>query len=310
MTFPQQPPAPAAGDQFSHVDDFFGGNSKSLHFDADKGYQLGSWKGGPILEIQPKKQQTDAKTKKPLFWDDAQREPKWTLPVVVQTDERDPSDPHDDGKRTAFIDGGKERALRAHLRSTNAKLRPGGALYLAWVSGAGKIGDAKEFQAHYTAPAHQAADAMFAQPAAQQHAAPAPAPAPQAAPPAQQWGQPAAAPAPAGMPPQWAQQAAPAAAPAAPQGGLWGEQPAAPAPQWPATPAAPAAAAPVAGPPTAVAPPSAPQPPAAPAAGGVDPAVIDAAYAHLSPDQRAAIKASGMTPDQIVSVYGPPQQAA
>jgi hypothetical protein len=45
-------------------------------------------------------------------------------------------------------------------------------------------------------------------------------------------------------------------------------------------------------------------------AGGFDPAAIDAAYAHLTPEQRDAIKASGMAPEQIVATFGPPQQRA
>ena len=148
------PPAPAYpspnGGDYGHVDDFFGGGGKSLHFDPKKGYAKGTWKGGVILEIKGKQQQTDIKTKKPLFWNDNPNEPKYTLPVVLATDERDPQDPHDDGKRTAFIDSGKEIALREHLRSTGHKLRPGGRLLLAWTSGEGEVGDPKVFAVHYT----------------------------------------------------------------------------------------------------------------------------------------------------------------
>lgn len=315
MTYPGQ-------SDYQHVDDFFGGGSKSISFDADSGYQLGSWKGGTIISIRPKQQQTDYKTKAPLFWDDAKTEPKWTLPVEVQTDERDPQSPHDDGRRTLFISGGIERAVREHLRATNARLRPGGTIYAAWVSGAGKIGDAKQFQVHYTPAAESGADAMFGQQQQapqQQHQAPPPQQAPGG------YAQPPQQPGPYAQPPtpqqQYAQPTPPAPPAPAPQqqGGLW-DGAAQPAGQWPAqgaippqqgTPPPPPAAPaqqyqqqpPPAAPPAPAQQP-APQQPAAPA--GPNPASIDAAYAHLSDEQRAAIKASGMSPEQIAQVYGQP----
>lgn len=277
--------------QFDHVDDFFGGGGKSISFDDRKGYVVGTPKGGVIVSIKAKQQQTDYKTKKPAFWDEAQREPKWTLPIEVQTNERDPETPHDDGRRTLWVQGGIERAIREALRATGAKIRPGGTLLVAWVAGSGQDGDPKQYRAQYTPAAETAADQMFAAPVQQapQYAQPvapqgqwsAPGsvtPAtPQYAAPAPQWGapQPVAAP----QPQQWQTPAA---------------QPAAPAPQWSPAPTPAAAAQPV-------------TPPAP--VGPLDPAAIDAAYAHLSADQRAAIVASGMSPEQIASVYGPPRAA-
>ena len=51
-------------DPYGHVDDFFGGGLPSISFDERKGYVRGTPKGGRILAIRPKQQQTDYKTKK------------------------------------------------------------------------------------------------------------------------------------------------------------------------------------------------------------------------------------------------------
>lgn len=299
-------------DPYGHVDDFFGGGVPAISFDDRKGYVRGTPKGGRILAIRPKQQQTEYKTNKPATWDNG--DPKYTLPIELQTSERNSQDPHDDGRRTLWVSGGVERAIREELKTKRAKLRPGGDLFVAWVAGEGQDGDPKQYRALYTPAAHAEADAMFTAPP--QHAAPPAAAAPQ-------WGAPASPTGPA--PGQWgappAQPPAAAAptgrgAPPAPQppAGLW-DQPAQPN-GWPPANAgqAPAPAAPAGwgAAPTAT-PQMAPQPPAQPApqapAGPLDPGAIDAAYGHLSPDQRAAIVASGMSPEQIASVYGPPQMA-
>jgi hypothetical protein len=258
-------------DPFGSADDFFSGGSPSISFKGD--HQLNVPKGGQIIRIGDKQQQLDYSTKKPELWDDGT--PKMVLPIELATTERDPQDPHDDGARTLWVGEGTglKSAVAQALRATRSKLRPGGTLMVAWVSGKGEKGDPKQYQAQYTppAPGAVAADSMFGEPAPQPAA-------------------PAWPPAPA--------QAAPAAAAPQPQ---WGATPPAPQPQWGATPPAPQ---PVAA--------AVPQQPAAPTPAAFDPAAIDAAYAHLTDGQRHAIKLSmqsGMTFDQVIGVFGPPSGA-
>ena len=73
------------------ADSFFGESSPSAKFDA-----IGTTVGGVITRIGDPMQQTDFSSGKPLTWDDGT--PRMQLPVTVQTDLRDPSNPLDDGK--------------------------------------------------------------------------------------------------------------------------------------------------------------------------------------------------------------------
>lgn len=262
-------------DPFSQADDFFASGNPSISFKDTRGV----WKGGTITRIGEKQQQKDYKTKLPEFWDDAKTQPKWVLPIDVQTDERNPLDPHDDGMRTLWVSGGVQRAIGAALKTTRAKLRPGGTLHVMWSTGAGEDGDPKQYEANYTppVPGAAAADSMFAPAAAPQPPAAAGWPTPTAAPPAT---------------PGWGQPAPPAAQ-------TW-VQPQAVAPQQQT-------------PPPAAAPPAPPAAPVLAAAPVLDIAAIEAAYSHLEPPQRAAIAAAmgqGMTIEQVAAIFGPPQGAA
>ncbi len=192
------------------ADSFFGESSPSAKFDA-----IGTTVGGVITRIGNPMQQTDFSSGKPLTWDDGT--PRMQLPVTVQTDLRDPSNPLDDGKRTLYVKGEMKKAIGAALRAAGAKMAVGGTLTVTF-SGEEPTGGypKKLYTATYAAPAPGAG--FFEEPAAPVAAAhvgappAAPAPAP-------------AAPAPAGVPAgvdpaQWAafqamqaqaQQAAPAA---------------------------------------------------------------------------------------------------
>jgi hypothetical protein len=200
-------------DPFGQADDFFGGGNPSISFKDARGV----WKGGAIVGLGNKQQATDYSTKQPKVWP-KDGTPIMVLPIRLQTDERNPLDPHDDGVRTLWIEEGSalKKAVGDALRAARSNLRPGGTLHVVWTTGEGAVGDAKQYQAQYTpaVPGAAGADTMFAAPAA---------PAQPAAP---QWGTPppAAPPAPAA----WGQTAPPAPAPLA-------SVPPAPAPQ-PATP--------------------------------------------------------------------------
>lgn len=194
------------------ADSFFGESSPSAKFDA-----IGTTVGGVITRIGDPMQQTDFSSGKPLTWDDGT--PRMQLPVTVQTDLRDPSNPLDDGKRTLYVKGEMKKAIGAALRAAGAKMAVGGTLTVTFSGEEPTAGFPKKL---YTATYAPPAAGFFeepAQPVAAAHVGPPPA-APQPAAPA---AQPAPAGVPAGVDPQaWAafqamqaqaQQNAPAAPP-------------------------------------------------------------------------------------------------
>jgi len=86
-----------------------------------------SWKDAPIDTVHKLKitgakkvQRTDFKTKAPLFWPDGN--PQMQIAVTGQTDERDPSEPGDDGVRTEYFFGQKLSELKAELKRVNEKI--------------------------------------------------------------------------------------------------------------------------------------------------------------------------------------------
>lgn len=217
--------------------------------------QINVPKGGIVVAIRPKKQQMDMESKTPLFEKD-NITPKWQLPVVVQTDERDPMNPADTGERVLYVKGFMTDAIRKALTEAGAEtLEIGGKILVAYIGEHPQYTRSRNYVAQYTkAPPQAAAQGQFF---AQQQAAPAQAPVAQQPPPPPNWGQAAAAPqqpaaapaAPAWTPPPappaqpaYAPPAAPAQpqyAPAAPAAPLpWEQQPAAPA-QAPAAPGNP-----------------------------------------------------------------------
>jgi len=194
------------------ADSFFGESSPSAKFDA-----IGTTVGGVITRIGEPMQQTDFSSGKPLTWDDGT--PRMQLPVTVQTDLRDPSNPLDDGKRTLYVKGEMKKAIGAALRAAGAKMALGGTLTVTFSGEEPTAGFPKKlYTATYAAPAAGFFEEP-AQPVAAAHVGPPPA-APQPAAPAVP---PAPAGVPAGVDPQaWAafqamqaqaQQNAPAAPP-------------------------------------------------------------------------------------------------
>ena len=193
------------------ADSFFGESSPSAKFDA-----IGTTVGGVITRIGDPMQQTDFSSGKPLTWDDGT--PRMQLPVTVQTDLRDPSNPLDDGKRTLYVKGEMKKAIGAALRAAGAKMAVGGTLTVTFSGEEPTAGYPKKL---YTATYAPPAAGFFEepkQPVAAAHVGQPPA-APQPAAPA---AQPAPAGVPAGVDPAaWAafqamQAQAAQAAPAAP----------------------------------------------------------------------------------------------
>ncbi len=130
-----------------------GGGTRSAKFEA-----VGDAVRGEILNVETK-QQTDLDGN-PKTWDNG--DPRWQVAVTRQTDERDATDPDDDGKRAVYLKGSNKyastsKAVADAVRSAGAtKLEQGGTLALQYVGDgeATKRGFSppKLYQAAYKAP--------------------------------------------------------------------------------------------------------------------------------------------------------------
>lgn len=145
------------------ADTFFGDTSKSAKFET-----VGETVGGPIVAIGEPRQQTEFRTDgqpgAPLVWPDGS--PRMQLPVTVQTEQRDPSDAFDDGRRTFYIKGEMKKAVAAALKTAGAKMAVGGVLTITFSGEEPTKGFPKKlYTATYVAPT--AGAAFFEQPAAQ-----------------------------------------------------------------------------------------------------------------------------------------------
>ena len=111
---------------------------------------------GTITETPDLRQQTDFDTNAPLFWDDGK--PKMQLVVTLATDQRDPSNPDDDGIRRLYVKGKLQQAVAGAIRKAGAKgLEVGGTLTVAYIGDdepkrKGMSG-AKLYTADYASPA-------------------------------------------------------------------------------------------------------------------------------------------------------------
>jgi hypothetical protein len=279
---------------------FFDGGGKSLSF-GEIGTQAAAaafniWRGGVIVDIGDARQATDINTRAPKTWDNG--DPMMQLPITLDTargncPERAES-ADDDLRRTLFVTKGKQMyaAARAALRAAKVEdFAVGGSLYVKWVSGEGRRGDARQYEMYYEPPVASSGGFM----AEQQPAQPAAAMPPQQPPPGQQ--HPSEVYAAAGGPPAQGYPAGPPASPA-PVG-------APPQPVWNAAtnswdlpaPAAPAA------------PPPPPQPVWNAATGQWDlPGGPPSASAP--PVQQPAPAANGWSPGQSATPAGPGPQAS
>lgn len=272
---------------------FFDGGGKSLSF-GEIGSQAAAaafnvWRGGVIVDIGEARQATDINNRATMkTWDNG--DPMMQLPITLDTargncpERAETAD--DDLRRTLFITKGKQMyaAARAALRAAKADdFAVGGSLYVKWVSGEGRRGDARQYEMYYEPPVANSGGFMAEQQPSQPSMPPQQ---PTGPPPGQQ--HPGAAP---GGPP--AQGSAPAAAPPQP---VWNSVTG----QW----ELPAPAQPAAPPPPPQPPP--PQPVWNPATnswdlpGGPPPA----------PAQQPAPAANGWSPGQQSAPAGPGPQAS
>ncbi len=93
----------------------------------------------------------------PLFWPDGR--PKQLLQVNIQTDQRDPSIPDDDGKRALYLEFRKKDAVQEAIKAAGQKGAPkqGGWLSLTYTGDdhaakKGKNAPPKMYTAQYKAP--------------------------------------------------------------------------------------------------------------------------------------------------------------
>jgi len=166
------------------------GGIKSINWkDNPVGYTV----AGTICE-QPKVEQMRKYQSDELdFWPSG--DPKMQIVVILQTDERDPSNALDDGKRRLHIPPRMMGPVREAVRRSGAPgLAIGGRIAVRRIGGTGATGDPFQFAAEYAPPAVDPDALMGGSSTTQPPATPAPAAAPASTPAAQSLGitQPAA----------------------------------------------------------------------------------------------------------------------
>jgi hypothetical protein len=153
-----------------NVDNFLFGGGKSASFP-----HIGSKITGTVSAPPELQQQRDMESGKPLTWDDGN--PRMQMVITLDTDERDPEDPDDDGTRRLFVKSGMKAALARAVKAAGAsRIEVGGRLtvtYTADDNARKKKGfnAPKIYEATYVRPADQALGVETAAPAAQAQAA-------------------------------------------------------------------------------------------------------------------------------------------
>lgn len=133
------------------VNDFLmGSGAKSASYKL-----LGAVHEGTITKEPTMVQERDIKTKELKFWKSG--DPKWQMVVTIQTNERDPQVPDDDGLRSIYASGKKKQAIADAVRAAGAKgLSVGGYLRVQYVADApleqGQLQATKLYQAQYAPP--------------------------------------------------------------------------------------------------------------------------------------------------------------
>jgi hypothetical protein len=147
------------------------GGVKAAKFDT-----LGETVLGTITDQPRASQMTKYQSDELDYWPSG--DPKMQIVVTLQTDQRDPANAQDDGRRRLFIVPRMMQPVReAVLRSGAKGLAIGGRLAVRWVSGTGQgEGNAKQYAAEYAPPAVDPGGLLGGQ-ANATPAAPAPAPA-------------------------------------------------------------------------------------------------------------------------------------
>lgn len=183
------------------LDSFFsGGGGKSISW---KDKPLGTTISGTIKAVNPPQQQTDPVDGSLQFKKDKVT-PKMSVRIDLATNQRDPSDPEDDGSRSLYVQGWLQGAIGDALRKAGVQKggpEVGGTLTVTLTERTPNeipaLAPTNKFVASYVSPAGAATGQFFAPaPAAQQVAAPqlqyatAPAAAPQQVAPAVQYAAP------------------------------------------------------------------------------------------------------------------------
>ena len=125
---------------------------------------------GTICEPPRVEQQRDYSTGEPMYWRDGT--PRMQLVVTLQTDERDPEYPDDDGRRRLYVRGRMKTAIRQAVKTSGATgLDVGGTLTITY-TGDGtptnpRFQPPKEYNATYRPPASTTAAPPATTPATQ-----------------------------------------------------------------------------------------------------------------------------------------------
>lgn len=134
-----------------------GGGTASAKFE-----HIGSSITGRIARAPEVRQQTDLTTGEPSTWPSG--EPKMQLVIALQTDQRDPETPDDDGIRAVYVKGKSlTEAVRSAVKKAGAKgIEVGGTLTVTYVSD-GEVtkrgfNPPKLYSATYAPPSAQAAN--------------------------------------------------------------------------------------------------------------------------------------------------------
>lgn len=145
-----------APQQIDPNDWLMSGGAKSAKFP-----EVGTVVKGSIASPPTLSQQTDFTTGALKHWDDGK--PMMQLVITIQTDERDPETPDDDGLRSLYVKGAMQAAVKDAIRKSGAKgLEVGGSIAVKYTGdGVAKtrgMNPPKQFAAQYTPPAAKAVD--------------------------------------------------------------------------------------------------------------------------------------------------------
>jgi hypothetical protein len=126
---------------------------------------IGASIAGTIAREPEVQQQRDFTSGELKFWDDGK--PMQQLQVILDTSERDPSIPDDDGQRALYVKGNMQKAVKEAIRKAGAPgIAVGGRLTVTYVADgeASKKGlnPPKLYSATYTPPAAAAANEFLA----------------------------------------------------------------------------------------------------------------------------------------------------
>ncbi|MCX4474837.1 hypothetical protein OOK41_31755 [Micromonospora sp. NBC_01655] len=126
-----------------------GGGVKSVNW---KDNPIGHTVIGTIAETPKVEQMKKFNSDELDFWPSG--DPKMQIVVTLQTDQRDPANEQDDGKRRLHISPRMMSPVREAVQRIGAKgLEIGGRLAVRRVGGSGAVGDPYTFAAEYGAPA-------------------------------------------------------------------------------------------------------------------------------------------------------------